>query len=260
MGIVTLTTDFGTADGYVAEMKGVLLSGAPGTVLVDVTHQIAPGDVEAAAWILDRFWERFPPGTVHLVVVDPGVGSARRAVALRAAGRWLVGPDNGVATRVLRRAAAEEARALDPERTGAPSISPTFHGRDLFAPAAARIAAGEEAAGLGDRLDPASLVRLELPGPVQVGHVLRGRVEHVDRFGNLITNIPGARVAPSALIEVAGTVVSGVRAAYAHGDPGRPLAVVGSRGMLEVSVRDGSAADLLRAGRGAEVRVRAERD
>jgi S-adenosylmethionine hydrolase len=260
MGIVTLTTDFGTADGYVAEMKGVIVSRAPGAVLVDATHEIAPGDVEAAAWILDRVWDRFPNGTVHLVVVDPGVGSERRAVAVRAAGRWFVGPDNGVATRVLRRVAGEEAVFLDPDRDGAPPVSPTFHGRDLFAPAAARLVAGDEATGLGNPIDPKSLIRLELPEPVQVGHVLRGRVEHVDRFGNLITNIPGARIAPTALIEVAGTVVSGVRAAYAHGDPGRPVAVVGSGGRLEVSVRDGSAAVLLRAGRGTEVRVRAERD
>jgi len=260
MGIVTLTTDFGTADGYAAEVKGALLSRVPGLVLVDGTHEIEPGDVAAAAWVLDRLWDRFPVGTVHLVVVDPGVGSTRRAVAVRAAGRWLVGPDNGVATRVLRRTSAERALALDPERCGEGSVSPTFHGRDLFAPAAARLAAGEEPAALGDPVDPESLVRLEILEPVQVGHLLRGRVDHVDRFGNLITNIPGSRVAPTALIEVAGTVVSGVRTTYAHGEPGRPLAVVGSGGMLEVSVRDGRAAEVLRAGRGTEVRVRAERD
>lgn len=260
MGIVTLTTDFGTADGYAAEVKAVLLSRAPGSVLVDATHEIEPGDVEAAAWVLDRLWDRFPAGAVHLVVVDPGVGSTRRAVALRAGDRWLVGPDNGVATRVLRRFPAGETRELDPARCADGPVSPTFHGRDLFAPAAARLAAGGDSSGLGAQVDPESLVRLEIPEPVQVGHLLRGRVEHVDRFGNLITNIPGARVAPTALIEVAGTVVSGVRTSYAHGEPGRPLAVVGSGGMLELSVRDGRASEVLRAERGTEVRVRTERD
>lgn len=260
MGILTLITDFGTADGYVAEMKGVVLGRAPGTVLIDATHEIAPGDVEAAAWVLDRVWDRFPAGTVHLVVVDPGVGTERRPVAVRAAGRWLVGPDNGVATRVLARAAPEDARELDRDRCAEGAVSPTFHGRDLFAPAAALLASGRDARELGEAVDPASLVRIPLSEAVRVGHVVRGRVVHVDRFGNLITNIPGASVAPSALVEVAGTVVSGVRVAYALGETGRPLTVIGSGGMLEISVRDGNAAEQLRAGRGAEVRVRAERD
>ncbi|MFO7586610.1 MAG: SAM-dependent chlorinase/fluorinase [Gemmatimonadota bacterium] len=259
MGILTLTTDFGTSDGYVAEMKGVVLSRAPGTVLVDVTHEIAPGDVEEAARVLGRIWDRFPAGTVHLVVVDPGVGSDRRPLALRATDRWMVGPDNGVATRVLERHRPLAVRALDPHRCAEGAVSPTFHGRDLFAPAAAHLCSGGRAEALGEPVEAGSLVRLPVENVIRVGHVVRGRVVHVDRFGNLITNIPGASVAPGARIEVGGTVVSGVRTAYVHGEPGRPLAVIGSGGTLEISVRDGSAAELLGAGRGAEVRVEAER-
>ena len=143
---ITLLTDFGTADSYVAEVRGVLLSSAPGTTLVDVTNEIAPGDIRSAAYILGRTWHRFPKGTIHLVVVDPGVGSSRAALALRAHGHRFVGPDNGVFTPVLHDAEVEAVEL--PLREGASS---TFHGRDLFAPAAAALATGASLTSLGPR-------------------------------------------------------------------------------------------------------------
>ncbi|MDT8436851.1 MAG: SAM-dependent chlorinase/fluorinase [Gemmatimonadota bacterium] len=257
---MTLLSDFGTADSYVAEMKAAVLAAAPDAALVDVSHAVAPGDVEGGAWLLARVWEAFPPGTVHLAVVDPGVGGGRRAVAVRIAGRWFVGPDNGLLTRVLADGPAEAALLLDPAAADPRPVSPTFHGRDLFAPAAGRLAAGVEAPPGAGSIDPETLRRLSLPPVERLGRGVRGRVAHVDRFGNLVTDIPGTACGPSALVEVAGTVIPGLRASYAHGEPNRPIALVGSAGTLEIAVRDGSAAEMLGADRGAEVRVRVERD
>ena len=260
MAFVTLITDFGTADGYVGELKGAILSRAPDARVVDVAHDLPPGDIEAAAWVLSRIWKRFPPGSVHLVVVDPGVGGSRRAVALRAADRWFVGPDNGIAARVLAESSSGEAWQLDPDRCAPGPISATFHGRDLFAPAAGRIAAGEQAEALGDPLPPASLVALKIESPTRSRDCVRGHVAHIDRFGNLITDIPASWVSPTALTELAGVELSGVRSSYTSVPSGQMVVVIGSAGTLEISVRDGSAAKRLSVGRGEPVSVRPERD
>lgn len=258
MSIVTLMTDFGTGDSYVGEMKGVVLSSAPDAHLVDVTHTIEPGDVASAAWILSRTWARFPAGTVHLVVVDPGVGTDRVALAARADGRWFVGPDNGLLAASI--GPVREAYRLDPDAMELPPPSMTFHGRDLFAPAAGRLAAVGEAVGLGPSLDPAALVRYAPPEAKRVGDAVRGEVVRVDHFGNLVTNVPAAWVSPTALIDIGGEVISGLRASYGLVDEGDLLALVGSGGTLEISVRGESAADRLDVRRGARVYVRAHRD
>ncbi len=260
MPVVALLTDFGTADGYAAEMKGVLSSLAPGTALVDIAHDVAPGDVEAAAWVLGRVWRRFPPGCVFLAVVDPGVGGDRRAVAAQIDARWFVGPDNGLASRVLETADARLALAIDPGRIAGGPVSPTFHGRDLFAPATAALSVGREPVDLGPALDPSTLRRLPSVAARRTGRAVRGAVAHVDRFGNLITNIPAAAVGPSALVEVGGIELSGIRATYEQVAPGRLVALIGSGGTLEIALRGGSAAGELGVGRGAEVSVRSERD
>src|SRR5919198_3406452 len=145
MPLITLLTDFGTTDSYVAEMKAVLYNGAPQATLVDVTHSVPPGDVRAAAYVLARTWHRFPPGTTHLAVVDPGVGSARAALALAAGGHWFVGPNNGLFTSVLKHSEVEIVALPTPA-----AASPTFHGRDLFAPAAAAIASGAALHAIGE--------------------------------------------------------------------------------------------------------------
>jgi len=259
MAIVTLITDFGTRDGYAGEVKGVLLRRGGDVTLVDITHEIGHGDVEHAAWVLARVWERFPPGTVHLAVVDPGVGGERRAITVEHAGRWFVGPDNGLISMVLPPEAGE-ARIIDPDSLGLEPESLTFQGRDLFAPAAAWMAGGGDPTRVGDRLEAGELVRLELPLPERLAAAVRGRVIHVDRFGNLITDVPGGWVSPTALVEVGGEVLSGLRTHYAAVGEGELLALIGSGGTLEISVRNGNAAVRLGAGRGDPVNIRTHRD
>jgi len=242
--LVTLMTDFGTRDGYVAEMKGVLLDRAPGVALVDITHDIPPHDVDAARLALERYWQRFPGGTVHVVVVDPGVGTARRALAVASAGRYLVGPDNGALSPAL---ALDDATAV--ALLVANDASPTFHGRDVFAPAAAALATGCPLASLGEPcLDP---VVVNVPEPVAgSGGRFEGEVVTVDHFGNAVTNLS----APDgdAIVEFAGHRLP-LRRTYADVERGEVVALVGSSGRVEIAVREGSAAAALGIARGARV-------
>jgi S-adenosylmethionine hydrolase len=244
--LITLLTDFGLADSYVAEVKGVLLSRAPGATVVDISHQVAPGDLRAAQYLLARAWHRFPAGTVHLTVVDPGVGTQRRALAAEAAGHRFVAPDNGLLSFL-----PDGARLVSlPIPEGA---APTFHGRDLFAPAAAALASGARLDDLGLPLTDATHTPLPTPRGDGIGVV--GEVLHVDRFGTLISNIPGDQVEPGVRIRVEGTDVGALRRTFRDAERGAVVAVVGSGGTVEIAVRDGSAARLLGVGVGAEVRA-----
>ena len=241
--LVTLLTDFGTADGYVAEMKGVLLSAAPDATIVDLTHDVPPHDVDAARLALARCWRRFPAGVVHLVVVDPGVGSARAALAVESDGRRLVGPDNGVLSPALLLAGARAVTL--PVPAGA---SPTFHGRDVFAPAAARLATGIAIDALGPPCaEP--IVRRTPEARRREDGALIGEVIAVDRFGNAVTNLIGVR---GGAVEVAGRRIP-MQRTYADVAPGSLTALCGSSGLIELAVRDGSAAREHGLGRGAEV-------
>jgi S-adenosylmethionine hydrolase len=247
--IITLLTDFGTTDGYVGELKGALLRQVPAAMLVDVAHDLAPGDVATAAFVLGRTWQAFPAGTVHLAVVDPGVGTARRALAGAVAGHRFVAPDNGLLTSVL------EGRACELVAVEVPAgASPTFHGRDVFAPAAARLAGGQPLGTLG----PAVVGPVLLPSvPLEHrGGDLLGAVIHVDRFGTLITNLPGARLARDALVRI-GVFDLELRRTFADVGPGDPVAFVGSGGMVEIAVRDARADAALGLTRGAQVRATA---
>ena len=248
-GLVTLLSDFGTQDGYAAAMKGVILGELPGARLVDVTHDVPPQDVLAGAFALAQAAPFFPTGTVHLAVVDPGVGTARRALAIEARGSVFVGPDNGLFTFVTD--GASRAWALDRAPDGW-RLHPTFHGRDLFARVAARLAAG---GAPGDfSTGTVTPERLSLPEPARAGDEWVGEVIHVDRFGNLVTNLRDEQATDA--VEVAGA--QAVRATtYADVERGRLVAYLGSAGWIEVGVRDGSAAALLTATRGARVRARA---
>ncbi|HKB49078.1 MAG TPA: SAM-dependent chlorinase/fluorinase, partial [Ktedonobacterales bacterium] len=185
--LITLLTDFGSRDGYPGVMKGVILGIVPGAALVDLTHAIAPQDVVGAAWVLHTAWRYFSLGTIFLCVVDPGVGSTRRPIALAAGDRFFVGPDNGLFSYVLAAAPPDEAVALDVPRFHLPDPSATFHGRDIFAPCAAHLARGIPLGKLGSAIAVASLVTFALPRPVWQEDMLHGHVLHVDRFGNLIT-------------------------------------------------------------------------
>ena len=245
---VTLLTDFGTRDGFVGAVKGVLADLAPGILCEDIAHDLPRGDVLAAARALARYWRRYPPGTVHLVVVDPGVGSARRALACAADGRLLVGPDNGVLTPAL--VGAADARCVHLDRRALAPVSATFHGRDVFAPVAAALASGRALAELGDAVDDP--VVLPRPAPERDGQDGRGEVIGVDRFGNVTTNLPGSWAADGAVIEVAGRRLP-LRRSYGGVPSGEPLALVDSEGWIEVAVRDGSAAEQLAIVEGALV-------
>jgi len=244
--IITLITDFGTVDGYVGEMKGVLLSQAPGAEIVDITHDIAPQDVERGRLTLARVWRRFPSGTIHVVVVDPGVGSSRAAIAVASDGRFLVGPDNGVLSPALLIASA---RAVSLDVTD--GASATFHGRDIFAPAAAALACGASIDALGREM--ASPIIRRTPEPTRrADGALEGEVIVIDRFGNAITNLIGLR---GGVVD-AGRAIVPIRRTYAEANVGEPVAVVGSTGFIEIAVRDGDAARTLGLTRGARVVLR----
>jgi S-adenosylmethionine hydrolase len=254
MTIITLTTDFGLADGYVGIMKGVILGIAPHARLVDLSHEIAPQDVQQAAYVLGRAAPYFPRGVVHLAVVDPGVGSARRALLVTTPRAAYVGPDNGLFTTALDEPGAA-AWQLDRREFWLPDTSYTFHGRDIFAPVAAHLALGRAAEELGSAI--ADAVRLPALLPERIGNSrIRGHVMHVDRFGNLISSIPAAWVSEGDWsCSIAGRTITGVSRAYADVAPGALLALVSSGGSLEVAVRDGNASQALGVSKGAAIEL-----
>jgi S-adenosylmethionine hydrolase len=251
--VVTLLTDFGTRDGFTAAMKGVILAIAPDADVQDAGHDVEPGDVEAGAWALSQYWNLYPAGTVHMAVVDPGVGGARKAIALGADGRFVVAPDNGLVTRVLQ--AADSWRCVEIAEPGymRPVVSSTFHGRDVFAPAAAHLAKGVPLDRLGPPLSEPRL--LDIPAPVRLEGEIRGRVAHIDRFGNLITDIPGRWVDPTWRVRVAGRDVGPLRKSYSEVGKGELLALLGSWGTVEIAAREGSAAGRVEAARGDPVTI-----
>jgi hypothetical protein len=247
--IVTLLTDFGTADGYVAEMKGVLLAHAPEATVIDVTHDVPAQDVEAGRLALARYWRRFPPGTVHVAVVDPGVGSARAALAVASDDRFLVGPDNGLLSPALLAQGARVVQLPVPAHA-----APTFHGRDVFAPAAAMLLSGTPLDALGAPHD-APIVRRTAEARRLPDGTVAGQVITIDRFGNAVTNLV---VRGSAEVVVGGRTLA-LRRSYSDVEPGALVALTGSNGLVEIAVRDGSAAQALGLVRGAPVVLRAAR-
>ena len=250
MPIITLLTDFGNVDHYVAEMKGVLLSLTPGVTLVDVSHAILPGDVRSAAYILSRTWHRFPPGTIHMSIVDPGVGTSRAALAFSANGHWFVGPDNGVFTSVLHDTAVKAVALSSPV-----NASPTFHGRDLFAPAAAALARGVLLDTLGGPV-AGMPERLAYTEPHYEGKSVIGEVVYIDRFGSLVTNLTALLVPTYATLEIEDVDLGPLRRTYGDVTAGGLLAYIGSGGAIEIAVRNGSAARRLGVGIGGRVRAR----
>ncbi|HEX8732651.1 MAG TPA: SAM-dependent chlorinase/fluorinase [Ktedonobacterales bacterium] len=264
--LLGLLTDFGTADGYVGVMKAVALGIAPDAALVDISHEIAPQDVEMGAWALGGAWRYFPVGSALLCVVDPGVGSARRAVALLAHGRYFVGPDNGLFTAPLEDDTADgmplACVALDNPRYHLPAPSDTFHGRDIFAPCAAHLLAGVPLAALGSPVAVESLLRLPVARRAEWrGAELVGRVAHIDHYGNLITTIGAedarrALAEPLARVEVAGRDLRARATHFAAGPADAPFFLMDSSGALAIAVRNGSAARLLGARRGDLVTLR----
>ncbi|HTS80532.1 MAG TPA: SAM-dependent chlorinase/fluorinase [Myxococcaceae bacterium] len=259
MRIVTLLTDFGLEDGYVAAMKGVIAGIAPEARLVDITHLVPPQDVAFGRFRLLTVAPYFPPGTVHLAVVDPGVGTARRAVAVRTrSGSFLVGPDNGLLTGALEVDPATAAVELsDPRfwRTAEPSA--TFHGRDIFSPVAAHLARGATLESMGSALPAGQLVKLDLAPWERIPGGAQGAIQAVDRFGNLISNVPGALLPEHGewTASIAGRSVGGHRT-YGDVPANEALALVGSHGFVEIAVHRGDARRILGAGVGDRVQIR----
>ena len=258
ISLVALLTDFGTRDGYVGVMKGVMLGIAPETRLVDITHEIAPRDVWAGAWVLHTSWRAFPEGTVFLCVVDPGVGTSRRPVAVQVAGRVFVGPDNGLFSYLLAGADAERAVILDKPFYHLPTpTSATFHGRDIFAPCAAHLARGILLDAVGTPIPLDSLVRLPLSQPVWRNDALVGHVVHIDTFGNLITDFDPARTdailaAPVISLRIKEQLITTRAATFGEGPEGQPFMLRDSSGHLALAIRDGSATAWIGAAVGDE--------
>ncbi|MFN6482671.1 MULTISPECIES: SAM-dependent chlorinase/fluorinase [unclassified Nostoc] len=240
--LITLLSDFGDRDVYVGIMKGVIAQINPRLGVIDLTHQIPPQDIAAARFNLMNAYAYFPVGTVHLAVVDPGVGSRRRAIAVEFAQGFLVGPDNGIFSGVLSKSpaiAAVELTNLNYWRT--PQPSKTFHGRDIFAPVAANLASGVPLKQLGQEIDPASLVKLDIGDYKQTTTGVVGCIQYIDHFGNLVSNIPGSYVQGKTwYVQAAGLNIPGCET-YGDVKLGEIIAIVGSHGWIEIAINNGNA-------------------
>ena len=261
MRIVTLTTDFGTCGSFVGAMKGVILSLAPDARIVDITHEAPPFDIPAAALILEEAYGFFPPGTIHVAVVDPGVGSARRPLLVTTSRYFFVAPDNGLLSYIYQEEAGVEVRQIENKQYRLDSEGTTFDGRDLFAPAAAWLTRGQPPGSYGRLVR--DYVTLPIHEPVWEGNSLVGRIVYVDHFGNLISNVTplhlkevqGKLKRGSLTIRVSGVLIEGLTNYYAEGSPNAPQALINSNGQLEVFVKEGSAAEWLKLGRGERIEV-----
>lgn len=261
MPVISLLTDFGLSDPYAGIMKGVIASICPQAIVIDITHKIAPQDVHGAAYALAEAYPYFPEGTIHVAVVDPGVGSGRRIVAVKAGAGVFIAPDNGLLSLVIEDQAVSSAFQVENPRIFIHPVSRTFHGRDIFAPAAAWLACGMDMDRLGTPLDTGALVRLNLGPPPKVDEKGRlcGSVMAVDRFGNLITNIRRADMedafgnwvaAEQDICVLAGRrIIRGFSDYYSSVPQGALLAILGSSGRLEISVNAGDAGKQLNLGR-----------
>ena len=315
--VITLTTDFGLYDGYVGTMKGVIHTLVPDAKVVDISHDVSPQQIHEGAFILYRSYRYFPASTIHIAVVDPGVGSARRPIVLSTQHGTFVGPDNGIFTYVLR---AEQAPAEHPEMAGGPAwaggmwgvapdwaggevgndsneaaeaietpgsvmpdmpsayhllnsdfwlpgISATFHGRDIFAPCAAHLASGAQPERMGHPIAINTLVKLPVGAPRVVhgsaGAIVVGQIVHVDRFGNIITNLPHRLLGPlleqsegsTTVVEVGDHRIKGLAHHYADVREGQPVALIGSEGLLEIAIRNANAAQRMKVRVGDVVRI-----
>ena len=252
---ITLLTDFGTSDYFVGALKGVILSINPTIRIVDITHEIPPQDIESAAFTLLACYESFPVGTIHVAVIDPGVGSSRRAIAASAGGQFFVGPDNGLFSYVFEREPPKEIVRLTNEKYFRRPVSNTFHGRDIFAPVAAALSKGNRLDSFGPKIsDPVILDSLN-PTKLDNGS-LEGKIIHVDHFGNCVTNFDKQTLngIESPTLRVKRQRIDGVQQSYSEGKQNRKLfAIWGSAGFLEISARERSAAKLLNSKRGDKV-------
>ncbi|CAN5599788.1 SAM-dependent chlorinase/fluorinase [soil metagenome] len=254
-GILTLTTDFGADGPYVASIKGVVLGLSPGVQFVDVSHAITPQNILEGAFVLASVVESFPSGTIHLAVVDPGVGTARRLIAAKLADQWFVAPDNGLLSVVAQRYSAGEIWEISNPELRRRTVSATFHGRDILAPAAAHLLLGNDPSSFGSPRH--GLVTLPAIAPRREPEGIVGEVIFRDNFGNLITNVPGDWLAEELpdrwAIQIDGHRIEGLSRTYGDHPPGTLVSLVGSQGWAEVSLVNGDAAQHLNCGPGSTV-------
>lgn len=256
--IITLLTDFGTKDHYVASMKGVILSINPRCTLIDITHEVGPQDIREGAILLASAFSYFPRGTIHIAVVDPGVGGERKPILIETRNYLFVGPDNGIFTLAGKRDRVKRVISLTNQKYFLPDISTTFHGRDIFAPVAGHLSLGINPRSFGKRLD--HWVKLDLKGPEVKGERLFGEILLIDRFGNLISNIERERFfsfvkGRSFLIRVGNKAIQDLKRGYYEGKKNEPMALFGSGGLLEISVREGSAQKMLKLKKGDPIQI-----
>ena len=254
--IITLTTDFGTSDHLVGTMKGVILNINPAARIVDLNHHVTPFDILDGALSIANAYRYFPPRTIHVVIVDPGVGTQRRPLLVSGEKQYFIAPDNGVLSMVFERESCT-VRNITAEHYFLNPISPTFHGRDIFAPTAAWLSKTLQTEAFGEEIS--DFVRFTVPRAKPAGQAVKGVVLRVDAFGNLMTNLTAEDV-PAAAVEsgsiklsLGGKEIRKFAQTFALGAPGEPIAVFGSAGYLEIAVNRGSAARTLGANRGAEV-------
>lgn len=255
--IITLTTDFGLQDYYVSAMKAVMLGLAPDVRLVDVSHDIPPQDIMAGAWVIRNSAFLFPPGTVHLVVVDPGVGTGRHPIALRIKDQFFVGPDNGIFS-LFYDEFEVKAYTLDNKEYWREQFSNTFHGRDIFAPVAAHLSKGIPIENLGSPLE--DLVTYHWAVPIADKDGIQGWVVHIDRFGNLVTNISRSQLEETVesgdmKIYVGNTMLNKMVTTFGDVEEGEPAAYIGSSGMLEIGINKGNASRMLSVDKGAQISI-----
>jgi S-adenosylmethionine hydrolase len=265
MSVITILSDFGTDDEYVGVMKGVILSICPAASIVDITHRIDPQDIQQAAYLILSYYPFFPKGTVHIVVVDPGVGSQRNILAVSHQKHFFIAPDNGVLTLLLNSEKSDKIIRVDNADFFLESPSSTFHGRDIFAAVGAHISCSTQLDELGARIVSKDTVRLEgLNCRISETGELVGKIISIDHFGNLITNIDAislnafcqADALKSPQIQIGASVINGLSNTYSDAAPAAALALVGSRNYLEIAVNGGNAARKMKAQKGDSIRVR----
>jgi len=257
--LITLTTDFGAGSPYVAAIKGVILGMNPAAQLIDISHEIPPQDVRHAAIVWAESTPWFPAGAIHVAVIDPGVGTARRLIYAHLGDQHYLAPDNGVLSLLAKRHRPTRIIELANAEYWLPEVSHTFHGRDILAPVAAQLSSGLEPERLGPALS--QVQTLDWPEPVVTENCIEGAVRWVDRFGNLITNITASMLAPGRsagrlTIDCAGHEIAAVTECYGQHSAGTLAALVGSSGYLEIAVAEGNAAQTLSAAAGTPVAIR----
>lgn len=259
MSVITLTTDFGIVDEYVGVMKGVILSVNPSASIVDITHHIPPQNIIYAAFLIQSSYRYFPKNTVHVIVVDPGVGTDRAILAARKDDHIFLAPDNGILTPILEDQTFQTLVSVDNSFYFLDSISHTFHGRDIFAPIAGHLAKGLPIEELGKKIDICQIKRISIPKPVITDQTIEGTIMMIDRFGNLITNIDKKILQTilnkSVRIYIGNKTIEGISENYSSVEFQKPLAIIGSKGYLEISINCGSAKNYFQAQMGDHVRI-----